>query len=295
MPLEAHPGLRCGARGAKRHAVAARQLSRRVDMRLLVARELLVERLVRSRHADGVLVEEHQPLQIDFLDADVGGHLHEGRQLGNRLAQSGEPGRDPRPLLAFALLQVAEGADVLEDAAEVILAAYRQIGLRIGRIERDPKLVEPGIDQGAAVLLVEHGAVGIEQHVGAALLEIAHHAREALDQHRLADAVQDRALEVGNLIDDRGEQLPAHVGGRLELLVGARARRAQQVAAVGRLQIDTDRKPFRAIGARLADALEIAAGIDFRRGQRRHGAPPFSDSDGSRARPAGSRRTRHRE
>src|SRR5712691_10071822 len=79
-----------------------------------------------------------------------------------------------------------------------------------------------------------------------------------------ANAVQNRALEIGDLIDDQGEQLPAHVGRRLELLVGARARRAQQVAAVRRLQIDTDRKPFRAIGARLADALEIAARIDFR-------------------------------
>ena len=46
----------------------------------------------------------------------------------------------------------------------------------------------------------------------------------------------------GNLIDDRGEQLPAHVRRRLELLIGARAGGAEQIAAVRRLQIEADRQ-----------------------------------------------------
>ena len=56
----------------------------------------------------------------------------------------------------------------------------------------------------------------------------------------------------GHLVDDLREQLPAHVGRRLELLVGARAGRAQQIAAVGRLEIEADRRRLRrcAPGAR---------------------------------------------
>ena len=93
----------------------------------------------------------------------------------------------------------------------------------------------------AALLGGEHGAVGVEQHVGAAVLQVADHARQVLHQHRLADAVQDHARDVGHLVDDAREQLPAHVGLRLEVRVGARAGGAQQVAAVGGLQVEADR------------------------------------------------------
>ena len=61
-------------------------------------------------------------------------------------------------------------------------------------------------------------------------------------QHRLADAVQHDAADIRYLIDDAGEQRPAHVGGRFQFLEGARAGLAQQVAAVGDLQIQADRR-----------------------------------------------------
>ena len=60
-----------------------------------------------------------------------------------------------------------------------------------------------------------------------------------------------------NLIDDRGEQLPAHVGRRLELLIGARTGGAEQIAAVGGLQIEADRLVLRHIAVG-PDAFEIA-------------------------------------
>ena len=60
----------------------------------------------------------------------------------------------------------------------------------------------------------------------------------------------------------RGEQLPAHVGRRLELGIGARAGRAQEIAAVGGLEIDADRQPLRLLAAPGIDALEIAPRID---------------------------------
>src|SRR5690242_21856710 len=64
-----------------------------------------------------------------------------------------------------------------------------------------------------------------------------------------------------NLIDDRGEQLPTHIGRGFKLLVGARTRRAQQIAAVGRFQIEANRILLRdiVIGGYV---LEIAGRID---------------------------------
>ena len=207
----------------------------------LFTRHALEQRLVGPGQPDRILFEEDHSLQIDLANTDLRRHAHERRQFGNGLLQTGEPGRDARALLPFALLQVAKRANVSEDAAEVILAADRQKGLGIRRVERDAKLVQTRRDQRPAVLLVEQRAVGVEQDVSAALLEISHHLREVLHQHRLADAVQHRALQLGNLVDDRREQRPAHIGRRLERFIGARACRAQQIAAICRLQIDADR------------------------------------------------------
>ncbi len=164
--------------------------------------------------------------------------------------------------MALAHLQFAEAAHVAQDAVEEIGAADGEERFRVGGVERDPQLIEAGVDQSAAVLVVEHGAVGVEQHVGAAILQIAHHLRQVLHQHRLADAVQHRAFELRDLVDDGREQRPAHVRRRLELGIGARAGRAQEIAAVGRLEIDADRQPFRLLAAPGIDALEIAPRVD---------------------------------
>ena len=168
-----------------------------VDMDRFLARKLLVERLVRPRHADGVVLEEDQPLQMHFLDAGLGGDTDEVRQFLDGFAQAGEPGRNPRLEVALALLQLAEGAHVFQDAIEVVLAANGEIGLRIRRVERDAQLVQLGGDQRAAVFLIEHRAVGVEQNIGAAILQITHHARQMLHQHRLADAMQHGAFRFG--------------------------------------------------------------------------------------------------
>ena len=73
---------------------------------------LLVERLVGPRHADRVVLEEDEALQVDFLHADLGRDPHEGRQFGDGLLEARQPGRDARLRVALALLQRAEGADV---------------------------------------------------------------------------------------------------------------------------------------------------------------------------------------
>ena len=101
------------------------------------------------------------------------------------------------------------------------------------------------------------------------------------DQHRLADAMQDRPRKIGNLVDDRREQVPAHVCRRLQFLVGARTSGAQQIAAVGHFQIEADRRPLRDLGALARDRLVIAARIEGRASawhfaEKAHGDNPAS-------------------
>ena len=76
--------------------------------------------------------------------------------------------------------------------------------------------------------------------------------------------MQHRAHEIGNLVDNRREQVPAQVGRRLELLIGARTGRAQEIAAVGHFQIKADRRTPGDLGALVRDRLMVAARIDGR-------------------------------
>src|SRR5712691_7923479 len=99
------------------------------------AGQLLEQRLIRPRHADRVLVEKDQALQMDFLHADIGRYLDEGRQLFDRLLQAGQPGGDKRFVVSFALLQLPECTDVLENAVEIIPAADRAEARGIGRVQ----------------------------------------------------------------------------------------------------------------------------------------------------------------
>ena len=104
----------------------------------LFTRKPLVQSLVRPRLADGIVVEEDQPLQMYFLDAGLGGDTNEVRQFLDGLAQAREPCRDPRLEMALAFLQFPEGAHILQDAVEVILAANGEIGFR-----RSPRRTKP--------------------------------------------------------------------------------------------------------------------------------------------------------
>jgi len=66
--------------------------------------------------------------------------------------------------------------------------------------------------------------------------------------------VEDDASDVWILVDEGGEELPWHVGFGFELLVGARAGCAEEVAAVGGLEIEADRLV-------LSDRVELRFGF----------------------------------
>jgi hypothetical protein len=114
------------------------------------------------------------------------------------------------------------------------------------------------------VALTEDRSIGVEQDVNAAILQVSDHPGQVRDQHRLADAVQNRPREIGDLIDNRHEQLPAHVCRRLEFLVGARTGGAQQIAAVGHFQIEADRRSLGDLGALARNRFVIAARVERR-------------------------------
>jgi hypothetical protein len=88
---------------------------------------------------------------------------------------------------------------------KVVFAANGEIAFRVGGVERDPEFVEPGVDQRAAVALVQHRSVGVEQDIDAPVLQVPHHSGQVFHQHGLADAVQHRAGKARNLVYDRRE------------------------------------------------------------------------------------------
>ena len=112
--LETHPRLRGGARGAEGDAEGSRDVGGAIDVARLFAGKLLVQCLIRPRLADGILLEEHQPLQIDFPNAGFRRDANEFRQLLDGFAESRQPGRHARLAIAIAFLQVAKGAYILE-------------------------------------------------------------------------------------------------------------------------------------------------------------------------------------
>jgi len=66
--------------------------------------------------------KKHKPLQIDFLDTDLGCNLNKCGELLDRLSQASKPNRNPRCSVSLPLLQLAKHAHVAEDAAEIIPA-----------------------------------------------------------------------------------------------------------------------------------------------------------------------------
>src|SRR5258707_2465554 len=237
-------------------------------MRLVLATHPLKERLVGSGMADRIVFEKHQALKINFLDPDLGRDLHERRQFRDGFLNAGKPCGYARAVVAFALLEIAERAYIFQDATEVIFATDCPIRFCVCGIERDPQFVKPRRHQGAAVLLIEHSAIGVEQHIDATVLQVAHHRGKVLHQHRLADTVEHGTFYIGKRVEDFREQLPAHVGGRFKLLVGPRASGTQEIASIGGFKVNADRQTRGRRRSPVPDALEVPALIDNGEGSR---------------------------
>ena len=66
---------------------------------------------------------------------------------------------------------------------------------------------------------------------------------------------------VRHLIDDAGEQLPAHVGRRFQILERAWTGLAQQVAAIGHFQVQADRRCFGNVVPLRGNRFKVAARV----------------------------------
>src|SRR4029079_13782359 len=166
--------------------------------------------------------------------------------------------------MSLPVLQLAKGANIAHNAAEIVPATNGLETFPVRRIKRYAQLIEPGGDQRTPVAFAEDCPVGVEQDVSAAILQISHHARQVCDQHRLADAMQHGPRKIRHLIDNRCEQVPIHIRRRLEVLVGAGTGGAQQIAAIGDFQIDADRRADGDLGALALYRFVVAARIDAR-------------------------------
>ena len=164
-----------------------------------------------SLFAHGVF-EEDEALQVDLVDANGVGEADEVGELVDGLAKAGEPEGDARLGGVELALEAGEVGDVGDDFVEEVFAANHLEDLGLGGVEGDAELVEPGFDERAAIVLVEQRAIGVEEDVDVAVLEIFDALGEIFDEHGFADAVEDDAGDVGVLVDDRGEELPGHVG-----------------------------------------------------------------------------------
>src|ERR1700749_4694981 len=80
------------ARCAESETERARERSCLVQIVRFIPGHPLIERLIRTCMTDRVILEEDQALQVDLLDADLGGDPHEVRQFGDGLLQASQPG-----------------------------------------------------------------------------------------------------------------------------------------------------------------------------------------------------------
>ena len=180
LTLEADARLRSAARSRERHAERFRQRLRRPESGGLFDMQSVEQRLVRSRQTDGVRLEIDETLQMDFPYSDAVGDFDEGGQFGDGLFQARQPYGDRRLFVALALLQIAKGAHVPQNAVEIVPAAHAFERLARGGVERNAQFVETGVDQSPSVPLVQDRAVRVEQNVDSALLEVTHHGGQIL-------------------------------------------------------------------------------------------------------------------
>jgi len=179
---------------------------------------------------------------------------------------------------------VRRGIDALMIPVHVRPADFDACLAQLKRVQNLDGLVFTIPYKRTAVALAEDRSIGVEQDVNAAILEVPDHSRQVCDQHWFADAMQDCPRKAGDLVDNRREEVPAHVGWRLELLVGARASGAQEIAAVCHFQIKADRRSGGYFGALTRDRLVIAARIERRLSDRHFAGRTHCDDPASAVR-----------
>src|SRR5262249_56935798 len=105
------------------------------------------------------------------------------------------------------------------------------------RAHGPPVLVEPALDEAPGPIQRQADSMRIEEHFGDPGLEVGDDVEDLRVEERLADAVQNDAIEDGELFGDLPDMLEAEIGRRLPRLEGADARLAFRVAPIRRLPV----------------------------------------------------------
>ncbi len=149
------------------------------------------------------LGEIDEALEIDLGDIDLVRKAHEIIELRDGFLEPGQPKRDARPLDCKLPLHRSKDPNIAHDAGEHVAPAYLCERFWVGRIDRDAQLVKAAVDQLLSLAPSQQCAVGVEQDVGAAVLQVANHTRQRRHHHRFPDAMQhDATGNARELVND---------------------------------------------------------------------------------------------
>ena len=172
--------------------------------------------------------------------------MEHGRQVGDVAPHGYEGnaqlrlGRMPTDVAVDEHAQSLEALQVGDDRGQLGPQAHVGVALRRRAVDGHPQQIQPGLDQRAAALFVQHGAVGDHLHPCAELLSLGHPLDSAAMDQRLADAAEiDRGhgVKPRQTIQDRVEGGLRHAAHGLVPVV-AETGNALDVAGVGRLDVD---------------------------------------------------------
>src|ERR1700729_3100971 len=186
-------------------------------------------------------VKEDEALEVDFRNADRVREANEAGELVDSFAEAGKPERHSGFWRVEFALYTGEVLDVGDYLVEKILSANHLKDLSFGCIERDAKLVQASFDQSTTIDFGEQSPIRVEEDVDISVLKMLDTLCEILDQHRFADAVKNDTSNIRILPDERGKELPRHVGFGFELFIGPGTSRAEEITAVRGFEVKADR------------------------------------------------------
>ena len=175
-------------------------------------------------------------------DSDIAGEPHKGRELIESLLHPHQPQRELWMGNSNFVLERDELAHVLHDQVEPRESSNSGECLGVGGVQRHAKLVEAGVDQLPLDVPIDHRCVRVEQNVDSAIFEITNQLRQFFVDERLTYAVKDRLLQVRNLVHNHLHLFESEIRGPLDRGERARAMPAEKIAAIGCLQVETDRR-----------------------------------------------------
>ena len=208
------------------------------DQLAFLATEARVQGLFLGGEPEPVV---HQTLQVDSARAHPRGEWDEPRNFFEIVLHHREPERDAGMRHPSLFLQRTQALKVRHDLVKGIGAPDAGVRRRGASVERHAQLVEARGNQGVGACHRQTDRIGVEEDGGATRVKVSDHPRQIAVEERLTDAVQEDALQRGELIDDVAKPYPRQVLGRLATAERQDARLTFGVAAARGLDVQRPR------------------------------------------------------